>query len=117
MIFAEWVHDTRVSFRLTQEECATRAGIEQPSWKSYEDRLANRVPRPETIKKIAFALGVSEDDALQAAGRTPKAKSKADDLISRRLTPKLSLIPESRLEQVVRMLERDIENYAELAAA
>jgi len=46
----------REHFKLTQSEVAGRMGITQPS---YARREASKVLRPDTIKKIASALGIT----------------------------------------------------------
>lgn len=68
MSFAQWVKDTRERQNLTIVECATRAGVSHPTWIEYENLTKNKQPRRDTVIKIAEALRVSDNDALQAAG-------------------------------------------------
>ena len=68
MSFAKWVRDAREARKLTIVECASRAGISHPTWVEYENVTKNKQPKRETVKKIAAALGVSVDEAMEAAG-------------------------------------------------
>ena len=69
MHFSAWVKNTRVSKGLSQEECAARAGVSQSVWSDYE-KVNTRNLRKATVGKIAFALGVTDGEALEAAGYT-----------------------------------------------
>lgn len=66
MNFSQWVVQTREAQKLSQTECALRAGIRQPSWQEYE--AVNRPRARKTVEKIADALGVKRAEALEAAG-------------------------------------------------
>jgi transcriptional regulator with XRE-family HTH domain len=68
MSFAKWVRDAREARKLTIVECATRAGISHPTWVEYENATKNKQPKRETVKKIALALGIDVDEAMEAAG-------------------------------------------------
>lgn len=68
MHFAEWVKMARESQGLLMQECAERAGVSQAAWSQYEDETRYQQPRQTTVRKIAHALRVSEEEALKAAG-------------------------------------------------
>jgi transcriptional regulator with XRE-family HTH domain len=73
MSFAKWVRDAREARKLTIVECATRAGISHPTWVEYENVTKNKQPKRETVKKIALALVVDVDEAMEAAGYSAEA--------------------------------------------
>jgi transcriptional regulator with XRE-family HTH domain len=68
MHFAEWVKMTREAQGLMMQECAERAKVSQAAWSQYEDETRYKQPRQDTVRKIAHALRVSEEEALKAAG-------------------------------------------------
>lgn len=73
MSFAKWVRDAREARKLTIVECASRAGISHPTWIEYENTTKNKQPKRETVKKIALALGIEVDEAMEAAGYSAEA--------------------------------------------
>lgn len=68
MTFAEWVVLKRKAQRMSQSECAKIAGVSTPVWCEYENTEKKAQPRKETVKKIAQALSVPVQEAMQAAG-------------------------------------------------
>ena len=68
MHFADWIATRRKALRLSQSECAERAGVSTPVWCEYENVEKQAQPRRSTVEKIARALEVSLDEALIEAG-------------------------------------------------
>ena len=64
--FAIWVRDTRTARRMTQTECAARAGMKLQQWNQIEKQVKN--PERPTVLNVARGLQVSETEALSAAG-------------------------------------------------
>lgn len=62
--FAEWVKTTRGTD--TQVACAARAGMTPQQWNQIEKLV--KQPEAETAKRVALGLGVTEHQALAAAG-------------------------------------------------
>lgn len=75
MHFAEWIALKRKAQRMSMADCAKIAGVSTPVWHEYENLEKRAQPRQNTVKKIALALGVSEEEALQAAGYDTGAKT------------------------------------------
>ncbi len=73
MHFAQWVVTRRKALRLSQSECADRAGVSTPVWCEYEKEEKKAQPRRSTVEKIARALEVPIDEAMQEAGYSPHA--------------------------------------------
>jgi transcriptional regulator with XRE-family HTH domain len=82
MSFAQWVKDTRERQDLSLVECASRAGVSHPTWIEYENTTKVKQPRRETVLKIAAALGVKEEEALEASGYSSKAPDVPAELVS-----------------------------------
>jgi transcriptional regulator with XRE-family HTH domain len=68
MTFAEWIVTKRKAQRMSQVECAKAAGVSTPVWCEYENIERKAQPRRDTVRKIALALDVPVDEAMQAAG-------------------------------------------------
>jgi transcriptional regulator with XRE-family HTH domain len=68
MTFAEWIVLKRKAKRMSQAECAKAAGVSTPVWCEYENTEKQAQPRKDTVRKIAQALDVSIEEAMQAAG-------------------------------------------------
>jgi transcriptional regulator with XRE-family HTH domain len=68
MHFAKWIQMTREAQGFLMHECAERAGVSQAAWSQYEDETRYKQARQDTVRKIARALRVSEEEALKAAG-------------------------------------------------
>jgi transcriptional regulator with XRE-family HTH domain len=73
----EWMRERRERARLTQTECAHRAGFSPQRWKQLEsgesrrgDGKPTQVSR-DTVEKIAVGLGAPVSEALQVAGYAP----------------------------------------------
>ena len=114
MSFAEWVENARLARRMTKIECADRAGVSLPVWIEYENKGKKAQPRRATVLKIAAALGVSEKDALEAAGyaapqqllrQFPHAHSisSGNDILASRVGGEV--IPASKMERARKMIE------------
>ena len=66
MTLGKWMRQVRREKNLTMEECAQRANVKQPTWAGWESEGGER--RQSTLKKIAYALDVSEEEVFKAAG-------------------------------------------------
>lgn len=82
MHFAEWVLMRRKALRMSQAECAERAGVSTPVWCEYENTERNAQPRKATVVKIADALGISRSEALEAAGYVVNAPEVPPKLVA-----------------------------------
>ncbi len=82
MSFAQWVKDTRERQQLSIVECATRAGVSHPAWIEYENTTKGRQPRRDTVLKIAEALAVKEEEALESAGFRTTMPAVPQELVS-----------------------------------
>ena len=84
--FGQVLREFRVTAALTQEELAEKAGL-SPRGISDLERGARRSPHPATVRRIAVALRLADDDrsALEAAARPPRAAPAA--------TPRLNGAP------------------------
>lgn len=69
--FGDWVRSTREAKHLTLKECADRANISLQRWGQIETEETEEAPiqrQRATVLKIARGLGVSDQEALRAAG-------------------------------------------------
>lgn len=66
MDFCKWLTDRREGLRLSQAACARGAGMSPQQWNQIEKRTGR--PDFETVRKVASGLGISEGEALEAAG-------------------------------------------------
>jgi transcriptional regulator with XRE-family HTH domain len=60
-IFAKRFKKLRDEIGLTQDQMADKLGVSRPTIAGYESEEKNRVPRKETLIKIADTFGVSTD--------------------------------------------------------
>ncbi|MEH7354033.1 helix-turn-helix transcriptional regulator [Neobacillus drentensis] len=61
-VFANRFKKLRVEILgLTQDQMAEKLGVQRPTVAGYESEEKNRVPRKETLNKIADTFGVSTD--------------------------------------------------------
>jgi HTH-type transcriptional regulator, competence development regulator len=74
MSFGKWLLDARKKAGLTQEQLAERSGLSPSYISALERQEPNtragepRMPRPETVNRIAKALGIPSGEARAAAG-------------------------------------------------
>jgi transcriptional regulator with XRE-family HTH domain len=62
---------------LTQEQMAEKLGVQRPTIAGYESEEKNRIPRKETLNKIAEKFGVSIDWLMgNSDNPTPDKKEK-----------------------------------------
>lgn len=78
---------------LTMKEASVRAGISEPAWQRIETR--SRWPGPDTVEKIAHALGVHAC-VLFAPERAWKAPDPSPEQALRVLSAVVREIPRSR---------------------
>jgi transcriptional regulator with XRE-family HTH domain len=77
MSFGKWLLETRKKAGLTQEQLAERSGLSPSYISALERQEPNtragepRMPRPESVNRIARALNASSDEARAAAGYAP----------------------------------------------
>jgi transcriptional regulator with XRE-family HTH domain len=82
MHFAEWVTMRRKALGLSQSEIAERANVHQSVWSEYENPDRKAQPRRSTVLKIANALGLPHEDALEAAGYIAKSPEVPAEVVS-----------------------------------
>lgn len=113
--FGQWVRCTREEKRMTQTECAIRAGMKIQQWNNME--RATRQPELQTVNNVANALEVDVSVACAAAGYPPPEKL-PEMRLARRLERYLSRITDAQQrERIEQMLEADAEKYVELVTA
>jgi len=75
--FNAWVREVRLSKRLTQTECAKRAGMLLSHWNQYEIKDAKRTRA--TVEAMARGLDVPAEVALAAAGYLSNPALESED--------------------------------------
>lgn len=111
MTFGQWVKQARDRLELSQEECASRAGVHQSVWSEYENAEKKAQPRRSTVLKIARALGVSDDEALQSAGYAATPSTTEVPAEWRAILDKAMRLPTDKRER----LRRAVDNMVEAA--
>ena len=112
--FASWMRETREQKRMSAADCASRAGVSQPTWSQWEGAPPEKEWRTPTVNKIADGLGVPRKVALAMAGRM--ASDKPDELIGQRLGPILERAPANRREFILQTLEEMAQRMVEIPA-
>lgn len=129
----------RERLSISKREAARRAGISEGRWRqivSGQQRSGDAIiavnPRRITVAAMARAVGVAEDEALQAAGLTPLTSAEAIRVAQ--IYPKSgedgtsvealiqgiydSDMPEERKNELVRLIRRaEAQRAADLRAA
>src|SRR5690242_19212097 len=67
--FGLWYQSERKARKIRQQEAADRAGIKRPHLSAIENGLTG--VKRETVKKLAAAIGVDENETLKRAGFAP----------------------------------------------
>jgi transcriptional regulator with XRE-family HTH domain len=77
------IQDIRIQRHMTQETLASRIGISKSSISEWE--ACKRVPRMETLRKIADALGVDvwEIIGFEEVDYTPPVNNEVDELVGK----------------------------------
>jgi transcriptional regulator with XRE-family HTH domain len=76
---AAWIRDRRTALRLSQQEAADRAGVSQTQWAKWEQQ---EIFKRESVKKIALALEMPLDEAMEKAGFLPGPPDVPAELVS-----------------------------------
>jgi predicted ATPase/DNA-binding XRE family transcriptional regulator len=101
----------REAASLTQEELATRAGLTAKGISDLE-RGARQRPYPHTVRSLADALGLSEDERAALFAAVPKRGGAATALPTEALSSTLPVPPtplvgrERNLEEIMTLLSR-----------
>ena len=111
--FGEWVREQRSKQRLTEAECAQRAGMKRQNWYRLE-KTAGR-PQLGTVEAVARALEIPLEYAMSAAGYPtfPNA-DEASVRLAHRLNRILEELPDSDRSKVEELLEKDASHYVAL---
>ena len=88
-LFAERLRQLRLAIGLTQEELAERAGMSRDAISALEGGR-RRHPHPQTVRALATALGLSEQDARALRATVPKRSVEGAPVS---LAPRTSSLP------------------------
>lgn len=100
--FSKRLKELRESKGWTQDELANKLGVSRPAVAGYESEEKNRIPRKETLSKIADLFGVTTDYLL---GRVDFVKEGEEPYYA--LSEKDEKDIAKRLEKIMNDLESD----------